>query len=79
MNISTDITFFGQAVTLSCDGRCDKAFGTNWTAVKHGRAPVDPGTYEGECAKPTDKTHNKWCARECERSELKPTPQPLED
>jgi hypothetical protein len=34
-----------------------------------GTAPVDPGTYEGEHAKPRtpDEVLNKWCARECER------------
>lgn len=35
-----------------------------------GDAPIDPGTYEGDHPKPyleTDR-HNKWCARECERS-----------
>lgn len=35
-------------------------------------APRDPGTYEGGHGKPTnyddDERHNKWCARECERS-----------
>jgi len=37
-----------------------------------GIAPEDPGTYEGECAKPCcdeDKL-NKWCGRECERSDI---------
>lgn len=33
-----------------------------------GIAPVDTGVYEGGHAKPTDKQHNKWCWRECERS-----------
>lgn len=34
-----------------------------------GDAPIDPGTYEGGHAKPTDKSQipNKWCVRECER------------
>jgi hypothetical protein len=37
-----------------------------------GAAPVDPGTYEGGHAKPDEvpEKHNKWCARECERSVL---------
>lgn len=37
-----------------------------------GKAPDDPGTYEGDCAKPTspDERLNKWCARECERSTM---------
>ncbi len=36
-----------------------------------GEAPVDPGTYEGGHAKPTlpENRLNKWCYRECERSE----------
>lgn len=39
-----------------------------------GEAPTDPGTYEGGCGKPTDyadpRRQNRWCVRECERSEL---------
>jgi hypothetical protein len=37
-----------------------------------GTAPVDPGTYEGHQAKPTNPLEvlNKWCARECERSTI---------
>jgi hypothetical protein len=38
-----------------------------------GEAPDDPGTYEGNHGKPTMSAHgylNKWCARECERSEI---------
>lgn len=36
-----------------------------------GEAPRDPGTYEGGQGKPgaTPSRHNKWCVRECERSE----------
>lgn len=35
-------------------------------------APIDPKTYEGGEGKPqTDEEKlNKWCARECERSEI---------
>ena len=38
-----------------------------------GTAPVDPGTYEGEDAKPLtpEGKHNKWCARACERCEMR--------
>lgn len=38
-----------------------------------GEAPIDPGIYEGGEAKPTypDARLNKWCARECERSEFR--------
>jgi|GEM_PF-1080016 hypothetical protein len=34
-----------------------------------GKAPKDPGTYEGGYAKPIIKSErmNKWCTRECER------------
>lgn len=37
-----------------------------------GTAPIDPGTSEGECKKPRESSErlNKWCARECERSEI---------
>lgn len=82
------ITFFGQKVTMACDGLCRKAWGINqrpkvefdenepddiaWLADNElGEAPSDPGTYEGGHGKP-DGPHdmNKWCARECERSEI---------
>lgn len=35
-----------------------------------GQAPACPGTWEGSDGKPKtdDERHNKWCARECERS-----------
>lgn len=36
-----------------------------------GNAPADPGTYEGGCSKPNSHAAmNKWCARECERSDM---------
>lgn len=37
-----------------------------------GDAPADPGTYEGFQAKPTcdEERMNKWCVRECERSDM---------
>lgn len=37
-----------------------------------GDAPLDPGTYEGGEGKPQsdDELLNKWCARECERSDI---------
>lgn len=47
-----------------------------------GLAPVDPGTYEGDYAKPLSPVGmNKWCARECERGVIsKPgAAQPLPD
>lgn len=47
-----------------------------------GEAPGDPGTYEGECAKPENPDGmNKWCARQCERSRISDPgrPKPLPD
>lgn len=75
-------------IAVLCDGHCDKAWGRNSRPIfgeeggreefladgELGVAPVDPETYEGGQAKPTDyddpARHNKWCARECERSEF---------
>lgn len=79
------ITYFGQRCVVGCDARCDKAWGMNSRPRRPndddayvsdselGVAPIDPGTYEGECAKPTQRpmtgeAMNKWCVRECERS-----------
>jgi hypothetical protein len=43
-------------------------------------APVDPGTYEGNHAKPIDAKGpddiNKWCVRECERGWMSPPGRP---
>lgn len=37
-----------------------------------GDAPKDPGTYEGGYAKPKSPDEmNRWCSRECERSDVK--------
>lgn len=69
--IETKIIFCGAKCVLSCDGNCSKAWGINWSLEKYEPAPTDPGTYEDGHAKPTDKKHNKWCARECERSDLR--------
>ena len=70
--IKTEMLFCGQRVVLSCDGDCDHAWGINWHGGKEDTAPTDPGTYEGLYleAKPLDKVHNRWCARECERSDI---------
>ena len=39
-----------------------------------GDAPADPETYEGGCAKPASPGGmNRWCARECERSDMAAT------
>lgn len=70
MLIATKQVFFGRPIWLACDGECGQAWGHNWHGVKEAQAPADPGTYEGGHAKPTDKRHNKWCARECERSAI---------
>lgn len=76
----------GQPVTVACDGRCEKAWGSHrrprlqlgyaladfayLADDELGDAPVDPGTHEGDEAKPTspEQRLNKWCVRECERS-----------
>ena len=78
------ITAYGKPMLLACDGVCEKAWGINSREKRMlsdnpdnyesladgelGNAPEDPGTYEGGHAKPTDRRHNKWCFRECERS-----------
>lgn len=86
--IAKSITFFGNKCILVCDGNCEKAWGISnrpkiqlsddiddYEYLSDGEletAPENPGTYEGECGKPTSPTEklNKWCARECERSEM---------
>lgn len=86
IKIQSHITFCGQDAVLSCDGKCNKAWGMNCRKVKADfgddkdpiyfgddeldEAPVLPGTWEGQDTKPADHKHNKWCARECERSRL---------
>ena len=76
--------YFGTPIALLCDGKCSKAWGANTresvqlsddpddfaylSDSELGRAPADPGTYEGGYGKPTNKRHNKWCWRECEHS-----------
>jgi hypothetical protein len=76
------ITYCGQRVLLSCDLRCDKAWGRNGRRRDAndqelpddclGVAPADPGTREGGEGKPQtiSELHNKWCAWECERATL---------
>ena len=77
-----EIIFFGKKVKASCDENCNKAWGINSRPQDDygddtpdgflGNAPIDPGTYEGGCAKPINKIDipNKWCVRECERCNL---------
>ena len=79
-----EIIYFGVKTTVSCDGKCEKAWGRN--SRPYGiedsplsdeeiewNAPADPGTYEGGDGKPKSNREfpNKWCVRECERSVLK--------
>ena len=70
----TQIIFCGKKATLVCDEKCHKAWGINGNGNFFKRlfckAPDDSGTYEAGQGK-TPGSHNKWCARECERSELK--------
>lgn len=44
-----------------------------------GEAPAKPGSWEGPDTKPLEvpEEHNKWCARECERSEVIDRGKPL--
>ncbi len=84
------IQFCGQPAAIACDGVCSKAWGMNsrprvqlsdnvddyeyLSDNELGEAPVDPGIYEGDCAKPVGDGQylNKWCARECERCVFAP-------
>lgn len=81
------VTFFGQSAKVACDGCCSKAWGMNsrpsvqlsgdiddFYYIADGEladAPADPGTTEGDHAKPlvvrSAADMNKWCVRECER------------
>jgi hypothetical protein len=83
--LTKKIVFFGKNAIIGCDGQCSKAWGINTRPkIKEngttyfqsdeelGIAPINPGTYEGGCAKPVDSMDylNKWCCRECERSSI---------
>jgi len=86
--IQKEIIYFGKKYILYCDANCKKAWGISNRPKNQlsndeddyeylsddelGKAPVDPGTYEGEFGKPCLKSErlNKWCARECERSDM---------
>lgn len=93
------LKFCGQQVTVACDGQCHKAWGINSRPhlqltdniddyaypADHelGFAPADPGTTEGDDAKPcasvaTDPAIiNKWCVRECERMSMHEAHEPV--
>jgi hypothetical protein len=94
--IKREILFFGKRVVLACDGQCEKAWGHQNRAkvtlsdnpddfayladYELGKAPADPGTYEGDHGKPPpdQKLESKWCARECERSVMERPGDPIE-
>src|SRR4051812_30967358 len=77
------ITFVGQKAKVVCDRQCGKAWGSSkrprvqlsaneddyayLADDELGEAPADPGTYEGDAAKPASPNEfpNKWCVREC--------------
>lgn len=79
------IQYCGEPARVACDRMCSKAWGiSNRPRIElsadpddyafladHevGTAPVNPGTYECDSAKPTtpDAFPTKWCVRECER------------
>lgn len=81
--MKSEILYFGNTVTVQCDGNCEKAWGwasrpqkridENWIIYlsdrETGEAPADPGTYEGGYGKPRSNQEfpNKWCVRQCER------------
>ena len=89
--IAKAITYFGKPAVVACDANCAKAWGIQLRPRVQisanpddyafraddelGIAPMDPGTYEGDDAKPmtrpmTGELMNRWCVRQCERSEL---------
>lgn len=67
--LQRSIVAYGQRLTLACDGRCDKAWGSSSRPRKMfsddpddyvfeadqdlGEAPIDPGTTEGFQGKPS--------------------------
>jgi hypothetical protein len=70
--LSKRILYFGKSRELVCDGQCDQVWGKSWQGPKNPPAPEDPGTSEGFDSKPVLAAErlNRWCARECERSEI---------
>jgi hypothetical protein len=65
----------GKVVFVDSSGVSPKPDGLEWdnhvSIPDHllGEAPIDPGTYEGFQGK-IPKSLNKWCARQCERSNI---------
>jgi hypothetical protein len=96
MALVKQILFCGKTAIVCCDAKCNKAWGINnrpkvqlskdeddyafLADGELGEAPVDPGTYEGDHAKPqTDAERmNKWCVRECERCRMSEMDHPTE-
>jgi len=86
--METIITYFGQDAKVNCDENCNKAWGVDnrpqnkisdnpddWEYLSDkelDNAPINPGTYEGDDAKPINKEGipNKWCVRQCERCNI---------
>ena len=75
--VRSEGTYCFKPVVITCDGKCDEAWGINWhegRGPKVRPAPLDTGTYEGGEGKPQPPypptRHNKWCVRECERSNM---------
>jgi hypothetical protein len=93
--ITKQVVAFGHTIVIGCDAQCSKAWGINSRPKVQlsededdyafladgelGEAPEDPGTYEGDHAKPRlpEDRLNKWCFRECERCESAEIGQPL--
>jgi len=98
-HLEKQITFCGRQQVVACDGQCHKAWGINSRPhyqltddlddyaypADHelGFAPADPGTTEGDQAKPcasvaTDPAIiNQWCVRECERMSMHDPGEPV--
>lgn len=93
--LRSELTYFYAPIIVGCDANCAKAWGINnrprvqlsaneddyafRADDELGTAPADPGTYEGDHAKPLQvpSRHNKWCVRECERSAMVDPHEPL--
>lgn len=83
--IAKSILYMGKPVIVACDADCVHAWGIHsrprvqlsdnpddyefLADYELEDAPIDPGTYEGNDAKPRTPAQrlNRWCVRECER------------